>query len=53
MHSFEVHSNESMCRKSGSLWMEQVYSDIVGAVGHYKNVICNTPTTSTIRFYSK
>ena len=24
MHSFEVHSNESACRKSGSLGLEQV-----------------------------
>ena len=26
MHSFEVHSNESACRKSGYLWLEQVFS---------------------------
>ena len=25
MHSFEVHSNESACRKSGRLGLEQVY----------------------------
>ena len=25
MHSFEVHSNESACRKSGRLGMEKVY----------------------------
>ena len=24
MHSFEVHSNESACRKSGRLGLEQV-----------------------------
>ena len=24
MHNFEVHSNESMCRKSGLLGLEQV-----------------------------
>ena len=24
MHSFEVHSNESACRKSGQLGLEQV-----------------------------
>ena len=24
MHSFEVHSNESVCRKSGCLGLEQV-----------------------------
>ena len=30
MHSFEVHSNESVCRKSGCLGLEQVmYSMIV------------------------
>ena len=27
MHSFEVHSNESACRKIGRLGMEQVRSD--------------------------
>ena len=26
MHSFEVHSNESVCRKSGRLGLEQVFS---------------------------
>ena len=26
MHSFEVHSNESVCRKNVRLGMEQVYS---------------------------
>ena len=25
MHSFEVHSHESACRKSGSLGLEQLY----------------------------
>ena len=25
MHSFEVHSNESACRKSGRLGLEQVW----------------------------
>ena len=25
MHSFVVHSNESACRKSGRLGLEQVY----------------------------
>ena len=25
MHSLEVHSNESTCRKSGCLGLEQVY----------------------------
>ena len=28
MHSFEVHSNESACRKSGRLGLEQVYSGV-------------------------
>ena len=28
MHSFEVHSNESACRKSGRLRLEQVYYDL-------------------------
>ena len=30
MHSFEVHSNESACRKSGRLGLEQVYTIIFG-----------------------
>ena len=28
MHSFEVHSNESACRKSGRLGLEQVISGV-------------------------
>ena len=28
MHSFEVHSNESVCRKSGRLGLEQVQRHI-------------------------
>ena len=28
MHSFEVHSNESVCRKSGCLGLEQVYKNL-------------------------
>ena len=28
MHSFEVHSNESLCRKSGRLGIDQVYEDL-------------------------
>ena len=27
MHSFEVHSNESVCRKSGRLRLDQVIGD--------------------------
>ena len=39
-HSFEVHSNESACRKSGRLGLEQVeygYRDwnLLGGLGHY------------------
>ena len=30
MHSFEVHSNESACRKSGRLGMEQVIGGVHG-----------------------
>ena len=37
MHSFEVHSNESACRKSGRLGLEQVISNIV--VAHSFNVL--------------
>ena len=32
MHSFEVHSNESACRKSGRLGLEQVHCVVVGDV---------------------
>ena len=28
MHSFEVHSNESTCRKSGRLGLDQVIYDM-------------------------
>ena len=28
MHSFEVHSNESACRKSGRLGLDQVLTEI-------------------------
>ena len=28
MHSFEVHSNESACRKSGRLGLEQVAKEV-------------------------
>ena len=39
MHSFEVHSNKSACRKSGSLGLEQVkYSTILR--GYNKWYIC-------------
>ena len=29
MHSFEVHSNESACRKSGGLGLDQVRCDMI------------------------
>ena len=28
MHSFEVYSNESACRKSGNIGMDQVWKDL-------------------------
>ena len=28
MHSFEVHSNESACTKSGRLGLEQVFTNV-------------------------
>ena len=34
MHSFEVHSNESACRKSGRLGMDQVNKDKHGKNCH-------------------
>ena len=33
MHSFEVHSNESACRKSGHLGLEQVSKDFDSSTG--------------------
>ena len=36
MHGFEVHSNESACRKSGRLGLEQVQRTI-------KEKICDSP----------
>ena len=44
MHSFEVHSNESACRKSGRLGLEQVYSGfLTQEIHHDKDVLhwCN------------
>ena len=38
MHSFEVHSNESVCRKSGHLGLEQVYID---TCVHVKSCLTN------------
>ena len=32
MHTFEVHSDESACIKSGSLGMDQVYYPTMGKV---------------------
>ena len=34
MHSFEVHSNESTCRKSRRLGMDQVLMPTKGKKGH-------------------
>ena len=36
MHSFEVHSNESACRKSGRLGLEQVHD-----AGRNEDPVCN------------
>ena len=44
-HSFEVHSNESACRNSGRLGMEQVIMERDGSMGTFgfaKTVICLT-----------
>ena len=42
MYSFEVHSNESTCRKSGRLGLEQVISGLM-----LDNIIMNLFTDST------
>ena len=46
MHSFEVHSNKSVCRKSGSLGLEQIqrkmsrrYGNRIGDHGGFGRVI--------------
>ena len=36
MHNFEVHSNESACRKSGPLMLDQVRSQLSKQDNHYK-----------------
>ena len=40
MHSFEVHSNESACRKSGRLGLEQAKYILVSAVREYREAAC-------------
>ena len=35
MHSFEVHSNESACRKSGRLGLEQVIDNVMKSFKGY------------------
>ena len=61
MHSFVVHSNESACRKSGRLGLEQVkkqpsYEDEDISIGD-RPITKNTPTESlealgaTLKFY--
>ena len=45
MHSFEVHSNESACRKSGRLGLEQViYEQLSGSKLSWTRI--KTPTKS-------
>ena len=42
MHAFEVHSNESACRKEVRLWLEQLYRDkrrCVLSMKHNENVM--------------
>ena len=39
MHSFEVHSNESACRKSGRLALEQVINECNKIRSLIQNVI--------------
>ena len=47
MYSFEVHSNERACRKSGRLGLEQVtIKNIRGIPLAY--ILCNTPSPSSI-----
>ena len=47
MHSFEVHSNESTCRKSEHLGLEQVIEYILGLMNY--NDIRTHSSQHTIR----
>ena len=35
MHSFEVHSNESTCRESGRLGLDQIYGECFPTYANY------------------
>ena len=49
MHSFEVHSNESACRKSDRLGLEQVIRGILTCI-NYQSVIHPLPDDPPIPF---
>ena len=46
MHSFEVHSNESACRKKVRLGMEQVIREISGKGANTEDWLENYPIVS-------
>ena len=50
MHSFEVHSNESACRKSGRFGLEQVLRTLVrvGALHQFDLLSADVESTQTL-----
>ena len=52
MHSFEVHSNESACRKSGRLGLEQVIHTLVRKEGlrHFDSLFTDVESKQTLNF---
>ena len=53
MHSFEVHSNESACRKSGLLGLEQVltlYGQVGPVIGPSQTLVLDTTVQDKAMF---
>ena len=48
MHSFEVHSNESACRKSGRLGLEQVSETLTDVANTLVDIEIPIPAYGTI-----
>ena len=48
MHSFEVHSNESACRKSGRLGLDQVIYHYFRIPTHAKKIVRTREGTSNV-----
>ena len=52
MHSFEVHSNESACRKNGCLGLEQVNSNCRMSMMSVSVGRSTVAVNSSVAFYS-